>query len=98
LCCRPIRREFPRLALTQRILTVTTVERDLALAKGEVRPDDIMEAPRKRDDPPDTPARYDLTLRLEDRPELASTIDGWIAGPWAEWATQELPRRRTIAL
>ena len=39
-----------------------------------------------------------MTLRLEDRPEVASAIDGWIAGPWADWAAEELPRRRTIAL
>lgn len=85
-------------ARTQRIITVAAVERDAALARSEVRPTDIMEAPRSRDDPPDSPARFDLTLRLEDRPEAAGTITHWIEGPWAAWATEELPRRRTIAL
>lgn len=85
-------------ARTQRILTVTAVERDVAFAQGEVRAEDIMEAPRRRDVPPDAPPLYDLTLRLEDRPAITSAIETWIAGPWAQWATEELPRRRTIAL
>jgi hypothetical protein len=85
-------------AQSRRLVTVTLVERDRALANGDVRPDDILEAPRKRDDPPDAPTRYDLTLRLEDRPNVTAAIDIWMAGPWSAWATEELPRRRTIAL
>jgi len=94
LSADPARLPEPR---SQRLVTVTVVERDVALANRDVRPDDIMEAPRKRDEPPDAP-RYDLTLRLEDRPEVAAAIGSWIAGPWSAWATEELPRRRTIAL
>ena len=41
---------------------------------------------------------FDLKLRLEDRPEIAAAINLWIAGPWTEWSTAELPRRRTIVL
>jgi very-short-patch-repair endonuclease/transcription elongation GreA/GreB family factor len=85
-------------ARSRRIVTVNAVERDRALASGDVRPGDIMPAPRKRGEPPDAPAHYDLTLRLEDRPEVAVAIESWIAGPWSAWATEELPRRRTIAL
>lgn len=85
-------------ARPQRILTVTAVERDAALSKGEVRIEDIMEAPRRRGEPHDAPPRFDLTLRLADRPAVSSSIEIWIAGPWAVWATEELPRRRTIAL
>jgi hypothetical protein len=85
-------------ARPQRILTVTAVERDAALSKGEVRIEDIMEAPRHRGEPHDAPPRFDLTLRLADRPVVSSSIERWIAGPWAVWATEELPRRRTIAL
>jgi hypothetical protein len=83
---------------SQRLITLTAVERDAALAAGEVRPDDIVEAPRKRDESPVAPPRYDLTFRLEDRPEIATAIDFWVSGPWALWATEELPRRRTITL
>jgi very-short-patch-repair endonuclease/transcription elongation GreA/GreB family factor len=83
---------------SQRLVTVTAVERDAALSASEVRSDDIVEAPRKRDESPEAPPRYDLTFRLEDRPKVAAAIDSWISGPWAVWATEELPRRRTIAL
>jgi very-short-patch-repair endonuclease len=85
-------------ARSQRMVTVTAVERDVALAQETVRPEDVMEAPRKRNDAPDSPARYDLTFRLDDHPEVAEAIGVWIAGPWTSWATEELPRRRTIAL
>ena len=82
----------------ERLITVTAAERDAALAKGEVRPDDVLEAPRKRGEPDNAPPRFDLKLRLDDRPEVAAAINVWIAGPWTEWSTAELPRRRTIGL
>jgi len=66
--------------------------------KGEVRPEDILAAPRKRGDSEGAPPRYDLTLRLEDRPLIAEQINVWIAGPWTEWSAAEIPRRRTIGL
>jgi hypothetical protein len=95
LSADPARRPEAR---TQRILTVAAAERDVARAQGEVRTEDITEAPRRRGEPPGAPSLFDLTLRLEDRPAVASTIEVWIAGPWAVWANEELPRRRTITL
>jgi hypothetical protein len=83
---------------SERWITVTAAERDLALARGEVRADDVLEALPKRGEPKDAPPRFDLKLRLEDRPEVAAAINEWIAGPWTNWSTAELPRRRTIAL
>ena len=83
---------------SERIVTVTAAERDAALAKGDVRADDVLEAPRKRGEPANAPRRYDLKLRLEDHPEIAEAINLWIAGPWTTWSTAELPRRRTIVL
>ena len=85
-------------ARSQRIMTVTAVERDVALSRQLVRAENVMQAPRKRDEPPDAPARYDLVFHLEDHPQIAEAIGVWIAGPWTSWATEELPRRRTIAL
>src|SRR5271165_1103925 len=85
-------------ARSQRIVTATAAERDGAVAKGEVRAEDIVESPRRHDAPPDAPPLFDLTFRLEDRPAIASTIEAWISGPWAVWATEEMPRRRTIGL
>jgi len=85
-------------ARAQRIVTVTAVERDVALVKKTVRPEDVLDSPRKRADSADSPPHYDLTLRLQDRPQVAEAIAAWIAGPWTIWATEEAPRRRTIAL
>jgi very-short-patch-repair endonuclease len=82
----------------ERLVTVSAAEKDAALAAGDVRADDILEAPRKRGEAETTPPQYDLRLRLEDRPELAEQINQWIAGPWSEWSTVEMPRRRTISL
>ena len=63
----------------ERLVTVTAAERDAALARGDVRPDDVLDAPRKRGEPENAPPRYDLKLRLEDRPEIAAAINLWIA-------------------
>lgn len=57
-----------------------------------------MEAPRRRNEPLDATPLFDLVLRIEDRPAVISTIETWITGPWTVWATEELPRRRTVAL
>ena len=85
-------------ARAHRLVTVSAAERDAALAKGEVRPDDVLKAPRKRGEPENAPPRFDLKLRLDDRPTVATAIERWIAGPWTSWSTEEIPRRRTIAL
>ena len=85
-------------ARPHRFVTVSPAERDEALAKGEVRPEDVLEAPRKRGAPENAPPRFDLKLRLEDRPAVVAAIDEWIAGPWTQWAVEETPRRRTISL
>ena len=81
-----------------RLMTVSAAQRDEALAKGEVRPDDVLEAPHKRGEPENATPRFDLKLRLEDRPAVAAAINEWIAGPWTQWAVEETPRRRTISL
>ncbi len=85
-------------ARTERLVTVSAAERDAALAKGDVRPGDVLDAPRKRDESVNAPPRFDLKLRLEDRPEIAASIAAWISGPWTEWSAAEIPRRKTIAL
>ena len=96
-CPSPNPEKVPE-ARPHRLVTVDATRRDEALAKAEVRPDDVLEAPRKRGEPENAPPRFDLKLRLEDRPETAKAIDEWIAGPWTHWAAEEIPRRRTIKL
>ena len=43
---------------SERFVTVTAAERDLALENGEVRPDDVLEAPRKRGESDDAPPAF----------------------------------------
>ena len=58
----------------------------------------MVETSRKRDDPAEAPPCFELTLRLEHRPEIAKTVTNWVAGAWSTWATEELRRRDTIAI
>lgn len=89
---------LPPRSRSRRLVTADAAERDLALANGEVRPDDVMETSHKRDGPADAPPCFELTLRLEHRPEIIAKIENWIAGPWSKWATDEPRRRGTIAI
>ena len=88
----------PPRSRSRRLVTANAAERDLALANGEVRPEDVVETSRKRDDPAEAPPCFELTLRLEHRPEIANTVTNWVAGAWSRWATEELRRRDTIAI
>ena len=63
-----------------------------------MRPNYVLQAPHKRGEPENATPRFDLELRLEDRPAVAAAINERIAGPWTEWAVEETPRRRTISL
>lgn len=70
---------------SERFVTITAAERDAALANGSVRPDDVLEAPRKRGERADAPPRYDLKLRLEDHPETRNAIRSRIGQPGSGW-------------
>jgi hypothetical protein len=69
VCTDPARSPEVR---SERLITVTAAERDAALAKGMVRPDDVLDSPRRRGEPDNAPPRFDLKLRLEDHPEELS--------------------------
>jgi very-short-patch-repair endonuclease/transcription elongation GreA/GreB family factor len=84
--------------LTDRIITVSAAERDEAIAKGNVRSENIMEAPRLKGEPANAPPKFDLRIKLLDYPDSKKAIDSWVAGPWRIWAAEEGPRRRTISL
>jgi very-short-patch-repair endonuclease len=81
-----------------RIVTASAAERDLALSGNAVRSEDVLEAPRIRGEPTDAPTRFDLTYRLEDRPEISEKIEAWVRDVWIPWSIAEQPRRKTIAL
>lgn len=87
----------PPRSRSRRLVTADAAARDLALANGEVRPEDVVETAGKRDDPADVPPCFELTLRLEHRPEIADKVANWLAGAWSKWAADELRRRETIA-
>ena len=86
----------PTIHQTIRI-TVSAGQRDDALAKGHVRPEDILEAPVQRGDEGKPPS-FDLLFRLEDRPNHQKAIESWINESWYTWSVEETPRRRTIRL
>lgn len=79
-------------------LRVLEAEKDRLLTGGEARPEDsaLSVKAAKKDDP--SGIFFDVILRLEDRPALREAIDIYCAEPWAEWAEQEKPRRRSIAI
>jgi very-short-patch-repair endonuclease len=83
---------------THRIVTVSAAQRDAALEKRQVRPGDVLPSPRKSGEAANAPLKFDLKLRLEDRPALKSAIEKWVAGEWSMWSVEEITRRRTIAL
>jgi very-short-patch-repair endonuclease len=84
----PARLPEPRL---RRPTNGLIVERTGALTHADARSDHMI-ALRRRDE------MREASVRLEGQPAIASAIQSWIAGPWAAWATEEMPRRRTIAL
>jgi AAA domain len=65
------------------------VERAGTLTHADARSDEVA---RRREE------MREVSVYLEGQPATASAIQSWITGPWATWATEELPRRRTIAL
>ena len=74
--------------------TVTETERDELLASGAVRPEDVAEAIKKDETIP----RWDVRLRLEDRPDVRSAAETWITEQWLPWSMAERPVRRSLAL
>jgi len=79
-------------------LRVLEAEKDRMIAAGEARPEDCIASVKatKKDEGPGV--FFDVMLRLEDRPSLREAIENYCAGPWAEWAECEKPRRRSIVV
>jgi hypothetical protein len=83
----PARLPEPRL---RRATNGMVVER-AAPTSADARSDHMI-AVRRREE------MREANVCLEGHPAIASPIQSWIAGPWAAWATEEMPRRWTIAL
>jgi very-short-patch-repair endonuclease len=75
------------------IRTVTESEKNDLVVRGEARPEDCVEAMG-----PEARGRFDVTFRLEDRPEIAPASDSYISSEWLPWAEAERPKRKSIAL
>jgi hypothetical protein len=37
-------------------------------------------------------------LRFDEIPELQSMLEAYLRGPWAKWASMEIPRRKSISI
>jgi very-short-patch-repair endonuclease/transcription elongation GreA/GreB family factor len=83
----PARLPEPRL---RRATNGMVLERPAATS-ADARSDHMI-AVRRREE------MREANVCLEGHPAIASAIQSWISGPWAAWATEEMPRRRTIAL
>lgn len=57
---------------------------------ADARADDTIGVAPRRDELRDV-------IDREAQSTIASAIESWIAGLWAAWASEEMPRRRTIA-
>ena len=68
------------------------VERAGTLTHADARSEQMIAVARRREE------LREVNVYLEGQPATASAIQSWITGPWATWATEETPRRRTIAL
>jgi len=88
----------PPRSRSRRSVTADGGNRDLAVANGEVLPEDVAETSAKGDGPPDASPRFELTLRLDRQPEIAAKIGDWITTQWSKWAADEPRRRATISI
>ena len=75
------------------IRTVSESEKNDLLATGEARPEDCAEATG-----PQASGRFDVTLRLEDRPAITAGAENYISSAWLPWAEAERSKRKSIAL
>ena len=69
------------------IRTVSESEKNDLVARGEARPEDCAEAMG-----PEASGRFDVSLRLEDRPEVTAGAENYISSAWLPWAEAKCTR------
>ena len=74
------------------IRTVSESEKSDLVSRAQARPEDCAEAMGQFS------GRFDVRLRLEDRPRIMAAAEDYISSAWLRWAEAERPKRRTIAL
>ena len=77
-----------------RLVTVDAARKDELVSSGQARREDCAPAI----DPEGPPGRWDVRLRLADRPDIARRLQEYMAGPWASWSQPERPRRKSMAI
>ena len=90
LSSNPDKEPIVRETLTR---TVPEAEKKDLVRNGKARPEDCTKAFG-----PQAKGRYDVTLRLEDRPEIARAARKYVSSVWLPWAESERPKRKSIAL
>ncbi|ABE37829.1 DNA helicase, putative [Rhodopseudomonas palustris BisB5] len=75
------------------LITVPKAECDAFVASGRARAEDCAESLAVG-----AKGQFDIRLRLEDWPEIATEIEDYISQSWLPWSVAERPRRRSIAL
>ncbi len=91
----------PPTILRERLHSVTAVERGALIAADQAAEEDFAPGPEEADAREGERvnfARFDLRLRLDDRPGLERKLQDWLATVWNDWAKAETVRRRTIAI
>lgn len=68
-----------------------------ALVPWVVIPDDPTKEPRSRETLPNF-EEPEKPLRFDEIPELQSMLEAYLRGPWAKWASMEIPRRKSISI
>ncbi len=86
----------PPAPLADILRTVSAAERAALIAADRAAEEDFAPVPARQG--ADGHGDHDLRLRFADQPGLADALDAYRAGPWADWAACEAPRRRTVAL
>jgi hypothetical protein len=88
----------PPLIRETQHLRVLEAEKDRMIEAGEARPDDCQPSVKAANKDETPGVFFDVMLRLEDRPMIREAVEAYCAGPWAEWAEREKPRRRSTAV
>ncbi len=68
-----------------------------ALVPWVMIPDDPTKEPQSRDTLPNT-EEPTKPLQFDEFPELQSSFEAYLRGPWSRWSVSETPRRKSISI
>ena len=97
----PVDAVAPPVVLRERLQGVTAVERGALIAADRAAEEDFSPVfldVASREHETESPARFDLRLRLDDQAGLEAKLQNWLATVWHDWANAESVKRKTIAI